>query len=331
LSNFGNNLKKFSRYVISIIFLGFAVYIVVKNDYLSLLKNITIFDFAVSILFCWVFYIIGGLQIVYVLKKIDNVKFKFIDILAFPFGQSLWGYIIPKGGILYLSFIIKSKYNVGLKNTLSISLFGYFVSFIFCGITGLVYSYKFDYRPEFVIISLLFLLSPLMFVAFAKISGRVKTTDSSFFGKIKNILLESNAFINNLWKNPSLIIGSVLIYILRLICLSGWYYFLIINFNFNYNYLDVVLISLLTEFLEIIRIIPGNFGLQELANGGLFYLISNNFVDGVFISLYTRVIILFLTFTVGLYYVHINSEHFSFKEIKNTLLNFSSRNVGNYL
>jgi uncharacterized membrane protein YbhN (UPF0104 family) len=327
LSSFGKTLKNLSRYFLSFLFLGIAVYIVISNDYLALLKKVTVFDFTVSLLFCWLFYVAGGLQIVYVLKILDNINFKFIDIIAFPFGQSLWGYIIPKGGILYLSFIIRSKYNVGLKNTLSISLFGYFVSFIFCGITGLIYSYKFNYKPEFVVISLLFLLSPLIFITVTRIFKKVIADNNGFWGKIKNLFYESNEYINSLWKNPGLIIGSVLIYMLRLICISGWYYFLIVNFNFNYSYFDVILISLLTEFLEIVRIIPGNFGLQELANGGLFYLIGNNFVDGVFISLYTRLIILLLTFSLGLYYVHKNSKHFTFKEIKNTLLNFRLRNA----
>ncbi len=76
------------------------------------------------------------------------------------------------------------------------------------------------------------------------------------------------------------------------------------------------MMALIMRLSILVRIIPGNLGVQEWFSGGSFYLLGGNLDDGLMIALFIRFSALLITFSVGIIAFIGNMKYFKFKEIR---------------
>ena len=104
---------------------------------------------------------------------------------------------------------------------------------------------------------------------------------------------------------------SVVVYILLL-------FWITIIFSIHVTIDNIVMFALMIRISTLVRIIPGNLGVQELFSGGAYHLLGGNLNDGLAIALFVRFIALVLTISIGVIGVTANVKYFEggvFKEI----------------
>lgn len=96
--------KQIIRYGISFALIAIALFILIKNDYIALIQKISLIDIAVSIFIGFSLFTVSGYKIAYLMSKQFRTKLSPVDVITLPMAKNLWGYIIPKGGLLYSAF-----------------------------------------------------------------------------------------------------------------------------------------------------------------------------------------------------------------------------------
>ena len=104
-------------------------------------------------------------------------------------------------------------------------------------------------------------------------------------------------------------VASLMVFIFLLIYIT-------IVFNIHTGVNKIVMFALMMRLSTLVRLVPGNLGVQELFSGGAFYIIGGNLNDGLAIALFVRFLSIVLTFTIGTLGIVVNLNHFKMRELK---------------
>jgi len=146
------------------------------------------------------------------------------------------------------------------------------------------------------------------------------STKNALLYKICNLIISSfNNFKALLNKRILILIVSILISFNIIVYAFACYWTGHI-FEIELSFFQAIILTIVYYFMGIVKIVPGNLGIYELASGGIFNLVGGTMEEGIIISLFIRLSGIVLTFTLGTFGVMHNLKYLKTSNIK-TLFN----------
>lgn len=285
-----------------------------QNKMFSLIREVKLLELMIYILVVILGSYLAGIQLSYLVKVTNKARLALIDQIILPVAMALWGYIIPtNGGILYSMLFLKQKYKVKYAEGFSFGLFSIYISLFLTSIFGLYYEIEVMQKPNLIIILLLMILilSPYLLYFVNFLLQKFDLKKYRLIHRIQNFIDSTIANTNQLFKNRQAVAYNTLLIIAAILIHIFTTYWSIHMFGFDIPLSSIVLMVLLLRLSSLVRIVPGNLGIDELVMGGIWGLIGLRPADGVFISFFMRVVTIgFIILPLGVLHTFINFRHF---------------------
>lgn len=313
------------QYLFAVILILFSLIFVLKNNNFKALSGVSLFDVLVSVFIALVIYSVSGLQYLFLLRRYNQTKLNLSDIFLLPIAMNLWSFIIPfQGALLYSTAILKFKYKIKTAESFSINIYSYLITIFIAGLIGMFFVIRDKmFFSTISIISLLFVLNPLIIFLLNALFQRWHIRQNNILFKIQQFLF---AVVHNtklLYEDLRTTLMVVLINIVHTLLSVIWYYWVISIFKINLSAISVIMLALLAKVSLILRLTPGNLGIDQLASGGLVVLLGGRAVDGVLVSLFITFTTILIVFSLGVLSTIYNMKYFQatdFKSIIKSLL-----------
>lgn len=300
------------------VFFFFAYKYFLSEEHKALLFQIAPKNHFISGLFLVLSFLISGFELRYVYHKSSFLKLSFYDTISIPFVINVWGYIIPlQGSFLYFMGYLKAKYGFSLKNNAYIYAFIFFINLSFFSLVGL-FILPFSSFFSWAIFSILLLSFslPLLIILSNSLLNKLLSKVQLLSKPLKAIIeLVSN--FSSLSQDPVLV-ANIIVFNLGITLINTlWSYWICLEFGFDIPFYILFLIGIVLKISMLFKITPGNLGVKQLANGGVFLLFGYEPSIGVFISVFQFVTLFLFSFPLGLIFSYINSKHFSLSKLRN--------------
>lgn len=312
-------IKALASYVIGLLVLFLIAFNIFSNpDYLALVRKVSIFQVAVSMLIAFFLFLINGFILAYLVKQHFQKSINSIDIVMLPFMMHLFSYLIPfRGGLLFSALFLKIKYNINVTEGISIGVFTLIIGLIVTGFYGVYFAFSNEMLfSTWTCISILLIFSPLFVFIFGRVIRSIELKPDSTINKIKNIVYSISRSSQRLltdYKRSSVIIFLTIANILGYFVLL---YFTAVILQISATFDKIIMFALMMRLSTIVRLAPGNVGVQEFLSGGAYYMVGGSLSDGFAMALFVRFVSLILTFFIGISGLLINMNRITFKEIK---------------
>lgn len=321
MTDITKQLKK-TKYVLSVLLAVFLLFIAwhffLSEQHKAFLRGISFTKHIISAAFLALSYLVAGLQLRYVYKKTANIRLSSYDTVFMPYVINIWGYIIPlQGSFLYAMAYLKVKYNMQLKAAAYIYVFIFLASTAFF---GLVAACILPFTPLFsttVFCVLLLMASMPLWLYLVKKILDLFHFQNIFLQKIKRILQDVFSGIQIFFKDYKLCLYLICYNFLLTIINTAWAFWICVSFGFDIPFFALLMIGFVMKITMLFKITPGNQGLIQLANGGIFALFALDPSSGIFISLFKTITLFLFSFPIGIIGSIINLKHFSANNIKN--------------
>lgn len=280
-------------------------------DLLELASGIGIENLALNILIGIVYFFSFGWLMKVVYQHHYNEHLKWPDTFLLPFMMHLWTYILPvKGGLIYQTFFMKAKYNIDMSKGFSVGVLVFAASLLITCFLGGALSFLIK-DPMAIQLVLLFMFFTLIIFL---LGGRfVKKPDptktgiiQSFVGFFQNVLIQ----FHEQTKNKSLLFKLILVTLFSTLAHATWFYHCAFILGFNPEPAGILLATLVLRIVTLVRILPGNLGIQELMIGSVFMAAGLGLQEGLTTSLLVRLISVALAGTLGVGGLYLNFRYF---------------------
>lgn len=278
-------------------------------DGLKSIGSIPVLHAVASIVLAAVIYSLSGVQ-TRTLTSSSGIPFSWRDCIFFPITMGFWSFLIPfQGALLFSTIFFKSKYGRPLGTGLSIALFLYVVTVSLTGIAALLFVQavgKGSVVTSMVLLSLVLLpvLLPLMHKLLVKLVSW-KSLRSGLLRRVLNALLSVSGAVASMMRSPVLMLKMSALKVVKTLVVGVWYWVIAHGLGLEVGFLPLVLLSLVAELALIVKITPGNLGVNQLLSGATMSFMDFNPEWGVLISLVASGCALLLVFTVGAYGNHV--------------------------
>lgn len=264
-------------------------------------------------------FFISGFQMGFMLKEQEKISITTTDKLLLPISMSLFGYIIPtNGSMIYSIYFLKKKYNIDSSKGLSIGLASVYVSFIVSGIFGIILCFFYENEENGLIltISSCLIFSPKITAIVNKMQMKIVFKDGGYLKKIQEFINSSVLSSTTLMSNHKILIANFIFTGLYIIITFISFSLLNEALSIGLEISTIFLILIITRVSSLIRILPGNLGVEEVYMAGIFKIIGQAIEKGVVFSILGRAIALIIIIPFGIAHFMINLKHVSFKELK---------------
>lgn len=292
-------------FLISLILIWFSFLIFGKEESLNILLKMDLLSAALSVVIAFCLLFISGNQYAIVLNQV-NIKFEFEERVLFPPTMALWGILIPfQGALLFSTLYFKSKFNNSIGTGLSISLFLYAITICLTGLIGLVFVIG-SARIEppllafLIMITIAPMLIPVLHGPLVKMSAQFKSP-SGLAGRLLKFSLSVGESVTSMTRTPSLLVKVAGIKVFKTVLVGFWYSVIAQGLGLDIGFVPLVLLSLVAELALVVKITPGNLGVNQLLSGVTMSFMDFNPEWGVLISLVASGSALVLVFTLGSY------------------------------
>ena len=292
-----------------------------KEGIFNVVRQCDLFDFGILVLLTFSGYIVAGYQLFFLVKVQNEVSLKLSDLVLLPFSMSLFAYIIPaNGGLLYSVFFLGKKYHVDSSKGFSIGIFSIYTSFIITGIIGLVVSVILGKIISWLmIVSLVCILSPWVVILCNRLYQRISFKKDSFLHRLQNYVNKVIVSSNDLIINKTTLFITIIINLLLILLLYSSYYWLTLIFGITISPVSLVFLMLLLRISSLIRILPGNLGIEELFAAGIFGLIGKDPAMGLLFALFIRLSAIVLFAPLGIFHTVFNLRYFTKGDFRSLL------------
>ena len=311
-----NYVLKLATALLLILFLAFFLY---KRGYFVVIEKISFDEIVILLLITLTSYFVAGFQIYYLVKKQNYISISLSDTLLLPISMSLYSYIIPtNGGLLFSVFFLNKKYNIDTSKSFSIGIFSVYISLIITGIFGVV-SCIISNNYSFWILSISFILISISFIisVLNRLFQKLHFKEFSFINRIKLYLNKIVIQSNNLLRNKSILFVNIIINVIYLILAFISYQWLNVILEINLSLTSVFIIVLITKVSSLIRLVPGNIGLNELYTGGIFKIIGKDPGIGIVFSIIQRITAMIVFIPLGILHTFFNSRLIKWGDLVN--------------
>jgi uncharacterized membrane protein YbhN (UPF0104 family) len=257
----------------------------------------------------YIVYLISGVELAIIAKQTSDIKLSLKDILLLPITMNLWSFLIPfQGAVIYLALLFRYKYKSAVADAFSVSLFSYLLSFTLTGICGSIFFSLGTTRSSlFLLFSLLMAVTPITLLGAHYYSTPLKKIKLPFtdFGwrildHLRRLILQYRLVVAILCTNLVHLAASYEMHALAASALG-----------FSISPVELLLFTLVMRLTIIVKITPGNVGIQEILSGGVFSALHLDPAQGVLILMLTRITSLLLMGTLGVVDSLVNTKHFT--------------------
>lgn len=303
------------------LFLGVLGFTAVRWD-VSQIVNVSGLGLLLSVLAAVLMMSTQGIVLRNALRNTTGTLLTWADALLLPFAMHLWTFIIPiKGGFLYSSFFVSRKYGTTFSEGYSSGLAMLMGSLFVNGLFGLlIFLYSPSPPPLFGLSFGIFLSIPLAGLGLASLIARIEYHGDS---EVLRFLLRVSNDIAGLASNFKALGAISVLSTLNMAIHCLWFGLGALALGIAVDPATVIMITLVLRVLFLVRILPGNLGVQEVLTAAAFAAGGVGMAQGMAIALLMRVEAVALTVAIGIPVMSLNAHHLrvsSLKEIFKELL-----------
>jgi hypothetical protein len=308
-------------FALAAIAFSLVVFFTFKNvDPQSFLNNLTIQNVLLNLVIGVVYFSSFGLVMTVVFKRHYNVDFVKEDTFLLPFMMHIFSYIMPvQGGMLFQTFFMKMKYKMALTKGFSTGVYLFMASLILTCVGGLILSYFIDGVSEIRMVLYLMLIGLMGIMGTAVVTSGITIKGDTFFYKIIGFLHDIIAQVGELSKQPILFLKVMLIIGFSALIHAGWFYQTAIILGIEVSFSGMLLATLVFRIVMLIRILPGNLGIQELITSIVFLGAGLAIEEGLLIAVFNRAASVMLAAIIGLGGLYHNFRYFGTDGIQQLL------------
>ncbi len=241
-----------------------------------------------------------------------KLRLKIFEILTLPMMMHLFLYLMPiKGGMLFQVFYSKHKYGLDLSKGFSLGLMVFLNSMVLTVILGLALAYmipveSFELRATIIAmgIGLVGMMTGLNFLPSAVRSG------TGIMVSLVNFMINVRVQLTDQFKNISLFFGLLVTTFISVTAQAVWFWKTAEILGIQSEFAPVYLVVLVLRIILLIRLLPGNLGVQEIMIGVVFAAAGFPLEVGLLIGVVTRLISVFWSATIGLPALYSNLKYF---------------------
>lgn len=308
--------KKYLKWVLTLFLFTFLCFFFFKkinfSEVYSLLKNIELKVVFISLLFGFILYFLSGLMLKISIKKLASKEIKLYDAIFLPMTSSIFGIIIPKGGLFYQSIILKKKYSVSYSNNISV-FFLYYLLVVFISLLLLLFFILLSDANKSYKLMFLLLIVFVIFLFFLGIK-RTKLKKRKYY--IINLI---NSILNQLkymFDDTFFLIKILLFSFARILVRVAWYFFIVSSVNVDSGFLMSIILTIAYELHSAFILIPGNFLVNEFVTSIILNYSGAEMFLGFFIESILTITGWGIVFSFGIVGLLINWQYLNIKNEK---------------
>ncbi len=311
-------MKGVLKYSIAFILITVIFYYLLSNGYFDVLEKVTINDFLILTSITFFSYCVAGLQIYYLTKVQNGILIKLADVVLLPISMSLFSYIIPtNGGMLYSVFFLKKKYNVDSSKGFSIGVVSIYISFIITGVFGVISIAVIDNVNLWVLpISVALIISPVILHFFNALFKQFRFRKDTIWFRIQNYIDSIIKSANQMMKHRKVVMVNIVISLLYFVLVYFSYQWMSHILDLNLSITSIFVIILITRISSLIRLLPGNLGLEEMYMAGIFKFIGQSVGVGIVFTLLLRLTTVVLFIPLGIIHFLVNLEYLKINDLR---------------
>ncbi|MCB9187083.1 MAG: flippase-like domain-containing protein [Flavobacteriales bacterium] len=299
-------------FLLAILIFGGVAFSVFKDvDPLALLESIGVAGILQNFLIGIAYFFSFGILMKVVYQHHYKCDLSWADAFFLPFMMHLWTYILPvKGGLIYQTFFVKAKYGLDMSKGFSVGVLVFAASLLItCFVGGAL---SFLVRDALALqLVLLFMFGTLIFFLFA---GRlVSEPDPSRSGVIYSLI----AFVQKVLiqfreqlKDVKLLFKLVFVTLASTLVHAIWFYHCAYILGYDPEPVGILLATLVLRIVTLVRILPGNLGIQEVMIGSVFLAAGLGLQEGLTTALLVRLVSMVLAGTLGIGGLYLNFRYF---------------------
>jgi uncharacterized protein (TIRG00374 family) len=311
-------LRDLLKLLISLMIIAAILGYLWRGDYFKVAKDISIPDWLLLCGLTFGLYLLSGIQMLNLTAKVSGRKLHLSDVLFMPMSMSLFSYFIPtNGGFFYAVYFLKKKYDVDSAKGFSVGVVSVYISFILSGmalfitslVLGILHWYLF-------LLSILLMLSPVLIFVADLFLQRIPAKQGSRFEGIKSWFHRIITHSNTMMMDAKLVLINIAITFGTLLIFFLLYYRLNVALNLGLPLISLIALMAMMRISGLIRLLPGNLGLEELFTAAIFGIIGHDPAAGLVFSVFMRICSLIIMIPAGVLHTAFNSKYFSYKDFK---------------
>jgi uncharacterized membrane protein YbhN (UPF0104 family) len=294
-----------------LIFLSVSVYVFRNVNLQNLLSDVGPLEAAANVAFGTLYFFSFGVLMKMIYKHHYKQNVSWPDTFQLPFMMHLWTYILPvKGGLVFQTFFMKAKYKLDLSKSFSVGVLVFVASLLITCVVGGILSATLT-NVGTIQLLLLFLFGTLLLFLVASRYVTEPGLPEPGFGNsvirfIQNVLVQ---FRDQL-KDIQLVQKLIAITLVSTLIHAAWFYHCAFILGFHPDVAGITLATVVLRIVTLVRILPGNLGIQELMIGSVFMAAGLGLEEGLTTSLLIRFVSAVLAATFGIAGLYVNFRYF---------------------
>jgi hypothetical protein len=316
-------LSGLAKFAVGCALVWFSLMFCLDTEDWNTLSRIAWGDLLKILLAAQLVYALSGIEFAIIVYFNSRVRLSLVDIFFLPITMNLWSFLIPfQGALVYSSLILKCKYKTRLSEAVATSIFSYFLSIVITGVFGVCFSALVgSWLSPWMVASTLLALFPFMLFGVEKIVAWMPTIRIRILKSALSFVHEIVVRIRALFSMPRLLGLLFLTNISHIAASFLMNYYAAVALNVIVSWQILLVFTLLIRLSVILKVTPGNVGVQEILSGGIFSLMMLDPAAGILITLLTRLVTVSQMCTVGVVDTISNTKYFSLRSV------FSYRNA----
>lgn len=287
--------------LIAILIFTVVAYSAFKDiDLIVLLNQIGLIGFIGNLLIGIVFYSFLGVLMRIVYKRHYKFSLSGQDTFLLPFMMHLWTYIIPvKGGLIFQTFYVKAKYHLDMSKGFSVGVLIFVASLLVTSIIGGSISLLVYDAPILQLLLAAMFGTLIFFVVAGRLASEPNTEKTGLLNIaiafVKNVLIQ----FNRQTKDTGLLFKLIFATFISSMLHTVWFYQTAYILGYNPDPTGILLATLVLRIIVLVRILPGNLGIQEVMTGTVFLGAGLTIQEGLITAILIRFSSLILAATFG--------------------------------
>ena len=312
-------LRSISIFVLAVaIFFAVVGYTFRNVDLASLLAGASVSDVLGLLVWGLGFHLSFGVIMWVAFWLHYKLKLAVVEILTLPLMMHLFLYLMPlKGGMLFQVFYSKQKYKLDLSKGFSLGMMVFLNSLLLTIFLGLAMVYLLPINSlELKVMIWGMGLSLVGFIVGLNFLPKDRVEGQGFLKRLLNFLINVRVQLTDQFKNVQLFFGLFVTTFVSVVIQAILFWktgeFIGVETEFG----PVLLVVLVLRIILLIRLLPGNLGIQEVMIGVVFATAGFEIEDGLMIGIITRLVSVFWTATIGLPALYSNLRYFESASLK---------------
>ncbi|MBL4586668.1 MAG: flippase-like domain-containing protein [Flavobacteriales bacterium] len=297
----------------TLLFLAVVWFTFKEVDVVDIWSRLTVTNLLLNISFGLAFFLSFGFIMQVGFRQQYQLRINRIDVLTLPIMMHLFTYIMPiKGGMLFQTFFSRYKYKLDLTKGFSLGIMVFLISLLTTVFFGCALAFWLDLQSNALLLTLASMGFGLISLpVLLRFLPKEKKHADGLFNRLIGFLINVRSQLSEQIKNRPLLLGLLLTTLLSVLIQSVWFYQTAKMLGISTELAPVILIVLVLRILLLIRLLPGNLGIQELIIGIVFNAAGFSMEEGLIIALTTRAVSVLLAAMIGLPALYSNLRHFN--------------------